>query len=500
MKIAHNIFAGLFSSLCSALIGLIAIPYYLRYLGVEVYGLVGFFITIQALLQLLDVGLAPTMNREAARLSASGNMGQLKDLLHTLTHVYWLMGGLIFIGFFILAPLVADHWFKSKNIAQIEVIHAVMLMGVVFAFRWPVGLYQGVLIGSQRLAIASYVSVSATTISNLGAVLVLAYISPTIKAFFVWQAVAGLTYVISMRWAAWRELGGSKGSKFKIAELKRIWRYSAGMSAIAITGVIFTQLDKILLSTLLSLEEFGGYVLASTLVGGLYLVVSPVFNIIFPKFSSLLISGKTEKIVELYCLGTRTLTSILFPLSMILVFFGNDVIFFWTNNEKIALTISPVVALLAVGSALHGVMYFPYALQLAYGKQKIPLLINAALMLFYLPLVIYFVNNKGILGGGIAWLVLEVAYFFLGSWVTNRFVMDKIGWSWGYEEVAKPLLMSIVIIAAGKELIDWIAVSLYVRLLCELGLISFLSFILLFSSSKLRNLILPFIKKKLHYI
>jgi len=272
------------------------------------------------------------------------------------------------------------------------------------------------------------------------------------------------------------------------------------MGAIAITGIIFTQLDKILLSTLLSLQEFGGYALASALVGGLYLVVSPVFNIIYPKFSSLLIRGETEKIVELYCLGTRALTSILFPLAMMLVFFGNDVIFFWTNNEKTGLTISPVVALLAAGSALHGVMYFPYALQLAFGKPKIPLLINVTLMFLYLPLVIYFVNSKGTIGGGMAWLVLEIAYFLLGSWVTNRFVLAKIGWSWGYEEVIKPFLISILVIAAGKQLIDVFEIPLHVRLLCEIGLISLLSLILILSSSKLRYLILPFIKKKINFL
>jgi len=200
LKIAHNILAGLFGSLWSALVGLIAIPYYLKYLGIEAYGLVGFFVALQALLQLLDLGLSPTINRETARLSTSGNMRQLKDLLHTLAVVYWLVGAIIFISILILAPFLADYWFRSKSITQIEIVHAVMLMGLVVAFRWPIGLYQGVLIGSQRLSIASYVSVGSTTIGSLGAVLALAYISPTIKTFFIWQVIAGMIMAIFRRY------------------------------------------------------------------------------------------------------------------------------------------------------------------------------------------------------------------------------------------------------------------------------------------------------------
>ena len=45
--------------------------------------------------------------------------------------------------------------------------------------------------------------------------------------------------------------------------LKGIWRFTAGMSGISILAVILTQLDKVILSKMLSLEMFGYYTLAS---------------------------------------------------------------------------------------------------------------------------------------------------------------------------------------------------------------------------------------------
>ena len=59
MKVGRNLLAGLANSSWSALVGFAAVPFYLKYLGMEAYGLIGFFMTVQVMFQLLDMGLAP---------------------------------------------------------------------------------------------------------------------------------------------------------------------------------------------------------------------------------------------------------------------------------------------------------------------------------------------------------------------------------------------------------------------------------------------------------
>ena len=74
MILARNFLAGLTNSMWSMVVTLVCVPMYLYYLGVEAYGLVGFFIFTQSVLQLLDLGLAPTINREVASCRSQGNM------------------------------------------------------------------------------------------------------------------------------------------------------------------------------------------------------------------------------------------------------------------------------------------------------------------------------------------------------------------------------------------------------------------------------------------
>jgi O-antigen/teichoic acid export membrane protein len=64
MSLKRNILANYASQTYVTLIGILMLPVYLRYMGAEACGLVGFFTMLNALFQLLDMGLTPTLARE----------------------------------------------------------------------------------------------------------------------------------------------------------------------------------------------------------------------------------------------------------------------------------------------------------------------------------------------------------------------------------------------------------------------------------------------------
>jgi O-antigen/teichoic acid export membrane protein len=490
MRMGRNLLAGLANSVWTALVGLAVVPFYLKYLGIEAYGLVGFFVMTQALFQLLDMGLAPTINREVARCSASGNLKEAGNLLHSLALIYWGMAGVIALLMLALAPLIAEYWLQSKHLSSQTIEHALILMGLVVACRWPIGLYQGALMGAQRLTVSSSVSITMVTIGSLGAVAVLSFVSPTIEAFFIWQAGIGLVYAITMRWAAWRVIGRLKGIRFDVDKLKQIWHFSAGMSVIALSGLVFTQLDKIILSKMLGLEEFGHYMLATAVVSGLYFLIMPTYNAIYPHLSSLVITGDTKKMTDAYRLGTRMLATVLFPIAIMLALFAEDFVLIWTGNPVIASSVAPVIALLAIGTALHGVMFFQYALQLAYGMTQLPLTINALLLIVLVPMIIFFALTYGALGGAMAWVVLHVLYVMLGTWLTHRRLLKGVGKVWLFQDVGIPLTLSVLVGLSGHYAIQGTGYSVYVKLVCAIGLALVASLLSLSVSPQLRTVVM----------
>ena len=496
MTLSRNLLAGLASSLWSALLGLAVVPLYLSYLGLEAYGLIGFFAMTQAMLQVLDLGIAPTINREVARCSATGELKQAGKLLHTLAIIYWCVALVIALLVAALAPLISNYWLTSNHLPQATVTHAVMLMGLVVACRWPIGLYLGALMGAQRITTSSAVSIAMVTLGQLGAVAVLIWVSPTIEAFFLWQAGVGLAHAAVMRRAAWHALGRLDQLRFDSDALKQVWRFSAGMGGVAVSALIFTQLDKVILSKMLSLADFGAYALATVVVNGLYVFINPLFSAVYPRFSALVASDSTEKLAGLYRLSTRILGAMLFPIAMVLVVFAEELVRVWTGDAGIAARVAPVISLLAIGSALHGVMYLPYALQLAYGETRLPLTINAILMVVQVPLMVVFALNYGALGGAMAWLALHTLYLLLGTWMTHRRLLKGIGIKWLLQDVGLPLLVAAVAGLFAHYAIQDAEYPIYIKLLAAGGWAMLTSIICVALSPSLRTLVLMRLGRK----
>ena len=99
-RLRKNLIANFAGQGAATLIQLAITPVYIRWLGVEAYGLIGFQVTLQALMQVLDFGLSPTINRELARYSALPDKAQeSRDFVRTLEVGYWLIG--------------VDHWCRD---------------------------------------------------------------------------------------------------------------------------------------------------------------------------------------------------------------------------------------------------------------------------------------------------------------------------------------------------------------------------------------------------
>lgn len=481
MRALHNLSAGLTHSLIAVLAGLASVPFYIHYLGIEAYGLIGFYLTLQAFMQVLDLGLGPTISREIAQSAVAGTIERARDLLYSLSFIYWGTAVVIGGAVALLANVLATRWLNVGALNISAVVDAIILIGVIIACRWPSGLYLGALTGAHRLATASYVGIGLVLATNLGGVAVVALVSPTIQAFFLWQAVVCLGYALFLRRAAWRAVSGPNRPRFDLAGLKRIWRFSAAMGGVAVTAIIVSQLDKLILSNMLDLEMFGYYMLAVTVAGLLSRLIGPVFNVVYPRFSALDAAQQHDRFARLYRRGTSLFAALYFPASAGLVMAASPFIALWTGSTEVAIQTAPLITILAVGSALHGVMYFPYAAQVACGLVRLPLTINLVLAAVQVPLIIILASRFGAMGGAASWLALHALYLVLGTWLTHRHILRGLAVPWLVHDVGRSLFVSAVIGLAGWLIVPRIASSPVLQIVAATGfagLACLLSFIL----------------------
>lgn len=442
MTSTRNFLAGIASSGWTAVVGLLAVPWYIRYLGIEAYGMIGVHLTLQGIFLLLDMGLSPAISREVARSSINGTMPYARTLIHSMSVLFAASGCIMTVSLAALAPWLAQNWLNTGNIPVHQVMVALTLSAVAIGARWPATLYVGVLNGARRVDLASVVTIATTTLASIGAIAVLAFVEPSLRAFFMWQIVVGAIHSIGMRAAAQHAVGKNTGAGFNWGVIRSIWRFSAGMAAVAATGILFSQIDKVVLMRTTTLDQIGHYTIATALAGVLYRLITPAFNVVYPQFSALVEAGSTIELSNQYHRSTRIFLTAIFPVAMALIICSDPILSVWINKPDIVSSTSILVVLLSIGTAIHCAMYFPYALQIANGLVSVPLFINIILSLIFLPTVFILSSSIGAKGAAIAWVVLHVCYFIFGTWVTHKRVLPGEGWRWVLRGVAPPLVIS----------------------------------------------------------
>jgi O-antigen/teichoic acid export membrane protein len=221
--------------------------------------------------------------------------------------------------------------------------------------------------------------------------------------------------------------------------LRELWRYAAGMTGISATSIILTQTDKLILSKVLSLEAFGYYSLAWRLAAGLYYLIGPVSTAFFPRFSQLAATGSKEDLAGLYHRGCQLMSVAVLPATAILTLFPGQLLQLWTRDPLIVSNSSTILGVLALGTALNGVMGLPAALQFAHGWTRLVLVFNAIAVLLLAPLTYLMATRYGGLGAAGVWLVLNAGYVVVMLQLMHKRLLPGHLATWIKADFALPL-------------------------------------------------------------
>lgn len=423
-RLRVNIAANFAGQLFSMFMGVVFTPLYLHFLGVEAYGLIGFHLTLQGALAFLEMGLSRGCNRELARLSGQGGAARrdMLDTLRTLEVLYWGVALALGGGLTLAASWIATSWIEAPTLAPEIVERAVTAMAWVIALRWPVGLYNGAIMGMQRHVQMNLARFAASLVAGGGAVLVLWLVRPDIDVYFRWQLVSAAFWVLLVLALAWRALPGAfMSGRFTLSALRRIAGFAAGVGLNALLGTALRQADKLVLSALLPLDLFGYYALTSMLAGTVSLGASAVSNAIFPRFSQQVGAAENEaKISGLYHSACQVVAVLILPFGIGVALFAPEALFVYTGRADVVEHASMVLALLVLARVLHASMIVPYALQLAHGWLRLSVAVNVVSVAWLIPAIYALVGIWGMTGAALAWFVVTVGYVLVGQPLMHR--------------------------------------------------------------------------------
>lgn len=452
MSLKKNVFANYLGQGWSAIMGLAFVPLYIKYLGMESYGLIGFFAVMQAWLTMLDMGMTPALNREMARYTAGAHTAQsINDLLRSLEIIAIGIAAVVGVLIMFASGYLARDWLKADRLPVEVVADAISVMGLVVALRFIEGIYRGSLFGLQRQVWYNAVNAVIATLRYGGAVLVLAWVSPSIQVFFLWQIAASLISVGILSMGVHRALPSSPSTpKFTLVAVAEIWKFAGGMMLTTFLAILLTQIDKVLLSRLLSLESFGYYTLATTVAGMLYIVIGPITNAFYPRMVELATRNDQIPFVHLYHQGAQLVTVMLAPAAMLLSFYSEEILFVWSGDAGLADKSAPLLSVFVIGVFLNGLMHMPAQLQLANGWVSLGIKTNIVAVVILVPAIFWAVPHYGAIAASWIWVVLNMGYVLITILLMHRRLLKHEKWQWYWGDVLLPLMGASVVMLFAK--------------------------------------------------
>lgn len=441
MSLKKNLLANYIGQGWVALMGLAFIPVYIKLLGAEAYGLIGVYMLLQAWMVMFDMGMTPSLNREMARfLAGARSATSIRDLLRSME---WVGGGLAFLivaVVWLAASWVAHSWLKIGQLSVDTVVQAVTIMGFVLALRLWEEIYRGAIRGMQRQVWLNGAQALLATL-RWGGVVVVLLVAPEIQAFFLWQAAVSVASVLVLGRKTYLLLPQpSRGARFSLEEIRSVGRFAGGMTTIALLALLLTQIDKLLLSGLLTLDQFGYYALASLLSGALVQLVTPINAAVYPRFTELVTRCDEAGLVKTYHDSCQLMSAIIIPPALLLACFADPVLLLWTGNRELTALVAPVLSLLALGTLFNGFMNVPYMLQLAHGWTGYAIRVNTVAVALIVPAILWTVPRYGAIGAAWIWLVLNAAYVTLAAHFMYRRLLPGQKLRWYRDAVIRPLL------------------------------------------------------------
>lgn len=452
MSFKKNIIANYVSQIYVGVTGIIILPLYLKFMGAEAYGLVGFFTTLQAWFGILDLGLTPTIARETARLHGQAiTLLHYRYLLRALQLIFIIVG---FLGSGIIiffANSIAHSWLKIQLLPIPMVTQALQLMAVSIGLRWISSLYRAVLTGSEQFIWLSYYNTIFTTLRYPGVIPILIYVGSEPFVFFSYQILISTLELISIAYKAMTglpKLAINEHLTHSFANLvrsvKSILHFSLTITATTSIWILITQTDKLVLSKLLPLTEYGYFTLAVLAASSILMFSGPISNALLPRLVKLHAENNEKNFLLLYRQATRLVAIIIVPVTLTLSFFPEQILWIWTGNVTVAESAAPILRLYALGNGALSLTAFPYYLQYAYGNMRLHLIGNIFFVCILIPSIILSTLYYGMVGAGWVWLVANIFFFVIWTAIVHTYYFKNLHEHWLFEDV-----LPIIVITTG---------------------------------------------------
>ena len=221
-----------------------------RLLSPDVYGITGMIMSVFYMVNMVtDIGLQAYVVRH--------QRSDEPDFLSAVFTIHAVRGVILAI----IAALLA--WPLSQLLAKPEIAAPLAVASIVFVIDGQVSLHQFRALRDGRVQRVTVIDI-VMTFCQITSAIILAFFLRNVWAIVLSMIIASLARL----WAGYALFPGSRHRFRRDREIAAdLWQFSRVIAVSSTLTLVLTQVDKLAMARILSLGEFGTYVIASSLAG-----------------------------------------------------------------------------------------------------------------------------------------------------------------------------------------------------------------------------------------
>lgn len=431
MSLKRNTIWNLIGSGSPLLAAAFCIPYTLRELGAEGFGVLTLIWALIGYFNFFDFGAGRALTYEVSRLQSSmqeANAEQRRYAIHhilnaglLLTAVTGVLGFLLIMGF--AYPLAHD-WLKITSTWQHETKLALQITAL--------GVIPATLTSGMRGALEGLGQFKESNINKifLGfSMFILPALSIMLHGNSLWKITVYLVAarLITVLYGAFQlkhylfirhqivEIKQNLGS-IKL-QIRQLVSYGFWVTVTGIVSPLMVYGDRFFVSALVGADKLSEYAIPQEGLMRLLMIPIAICGALMPVFAT--IAQRTELHLS-YSSNLRRMVKImagLCVLTLVIAYPG----FSWWISPEFAQKAFPITVVLVFGTFINGIAVVPYTLLHATGNTKTTALFHLFELFLYMALLVLLTKQFGLMGAAFAW-VCRVSV----DWVLLHFAARRL--------------------------------------------------------------------------
>lgn len=434
-----NTLYQLYGRISSLIFGLASVPTFLHFLGSEAYGVVGLYLSLIALTGVVDMGVPVSANRQISVLLAQqASILQISQTVRSLETFVWIVSTLLLIGLSLSVDYLASEWLNMVALSVDEVSSALTLAAFAIALRFPIAFYNNCLFALNRHASANILISTAAMLRFVFPVLLFLSFSPSLELLFYSQILVSVLEVLFCAKLVWQEKMRFFCGLASLEALRPITKMMGSLTGLSLTAIALSQLDKIVLSRIVTLDVFGVYSASYSIAMGVLPIAYSIGNASFPQIVRYHACNSAQEFQKVLRKSLILIIILTTPIVSSFVFYSSQltkIVENFTDQGGLLLT---YLALLVVGAFVQCLGVVLHGALIAQGKPTGLFVANFLALPIFAFVYVLSAHSYDVLGICYAFIALNFcifgaqAYLILSHGLFKEIWVSELGFATRY--------------------------------------------------------------------